>query len=268
MAAEPLRAPPWPPTGPPALPSTRRATLRDAGLAFDDRRQLAAALDAYRELGVPRRVAELEARLGPDGAGASESTGVFRREGGRVDDRVWRHDRPAEGREGPARHGLPAWAARARRGGRRPGGGAGRAPPGRPGRRRSTPPPGTPTGPGCVELDVELERADAAGDGGRGRPGRRTSGMRPCRPAGGRLRARPPVPVGRRRRERARQAATWRIRDALGRIERFTRRPSATGTRGRSGRTWRVPVYYLGYPVDGLCSRPSRRARDFLAPKG
>ena len=207
-------------------------TLRDWGLSLDDRERVTAAGAAYGELGLERRVAELEAWLAEKPV---PSANVFRREG-----EVW-----ALGYAGTmvrlkdvkGMRDLAYLLAR-------------------PGREvAAVDLAGPPEGPRqgdlggrldarataaykarLAELETTLEEADAAGDA------ERSAQAIDERDAIARELAAAYGLGGRPRRtgdsvERARQAVTWRIRDALGRIDsahpelgRHLRRSVRTGT--------------------------------------
>lgn len=209
-------------------------TLRDAGLALDDPRRLAAAVTAYRELGIDSRVAELEGRLSRSVA-APAPANVFRRDGD-----VWLlayAGTEARVKDVKGLRDLAYLLAR-------------------PGREvASVELAGSPGAPlqgdlgevvdaqareaykaRVLELDIELEEADAAGDAARSARAQAEReallaelsaalglGGRPRRAGDGG--------------ERARQAVTWRVRDAIGRVEaaspelgRHLRRSVRTGT--------------------------------------
>ncbi|HET7721658.1 MAG TPA: hypothetical protein VFK43_16935, partial [Acidimicrobiales bacterium] len=218
-------------------------TLRDAGLALGDQERLAAALALFRELGVTRRVAELEGLVAP---ATPQPANVFHRDGdvwtlgyaGRVvllkdvkglRDLATLVARP--GREVAAADlaGAPGAVAQAGLGDvlDRQARDAYKA--------------------RLLELDQELEAADAAGDAGRSAraqaeraaivgqlAGAYGLGGRPRRTGDGT--------------ERARQAVTWRIKDALARIEAV--HPELGHHLRRSVRTGTFCVYAPAEPVD------------------
>ena len=216
-------------------------TLRDAGLALGDQERLADALILFRELGVSRRVAELEGLIAP-----APPANVFHREGdvwtlgyaGRVvllKDVKGLRDLATllahPGREVAAsdlasapgavpqaglgdvvdRRGRDAYKAR------------------------------------LLELDDELEHADIAGDTERSARAHEERAAILAQLAGAYgLGGRP-----RRVRddtERARQAVTWRIRDALARIDAV--HPELGQHLRRSVRTGTFCVYASNEPVD------------------
>jgi hypothetical protein len=188
-------------------------TLRDAGVALADRDRLSAALAAYRDLGVAGRVAELDRRLG-----AAGGANVFRRDGDgwelgfggttvRVKDVKGLRDIAAllarPGREVPAVDLAGA--------------------------------PGAPQQAGLdgalddrarrayqarlVELEAELEAADIAGDAGRSDRASQERDALIAQLAGAYGLGGRPRRTGDSA-ERARQAVSWRVRDALARIGR------------------------------------------------
>ncbi|HVM04802.1 MAG TPA: AAA family ATPase [Acidimicrobiales bacterium] len=194
-------------------------TQRDAGVALDDRDRLAAALAAYRRLGMEGRVAELESLLGdhPPTDAPAPAPDRFRREG-----EVWAlayggvtaHVKDVKGMADLARLlARPgAEVAAIDLAGRRDLGGGtdlgevldARARQGYQAR--------------LVELEAELDAADAAGDGARSAAAHAerdalVAQLSAAYGLGGRPR-RAGVSS-----ERARGAVTWRIRDAIGRIE-------------------------------------------------
>ena len=218
-------------------------TLRDAGLALDDQRRLASALTAFAELDVKRRVAELSARVAP---AASEPTNIFRREGD-----VWSlgfGGRLVRLKDVKGLRDLGVLLAQ-------------------PGREvaavdlATTPGGPRQSGLGNVldtrardaykvrleELDAELDDADATGDAERST---RAQDERDAILA--QLSAAYGI-AGRPRRtgddaERARQAVTWRIRDALARIDAV--HPELGNHLRRSVRTGAFCVYDPAAPVD------------------
>ncbi len=219
--------------------------LRDAGLALGDRDRLAAALAAYRELGIDDRVAELEARLtATDDAPAPAN--VFRRDGD-----VWLLAYAGTVARLKDVKGLRDLAYLL----------------GRPGREvAAVDLAGSPGAPPqgdlgevvdaqareayrarLLELDTELEEADAAGDAPRSAQAQeeREALLAQLSAAFGL--------GGRPRRtgddgERARQAVTWRVRDAIGRVEAAS--PELGRHLRRSVRTGTFCVYDPADPVD------------------
>jgi tetratricopeptide (TPR) repeat protein len=216
-------------------------TLRDAGLAFGDQARLGAALALFRELGVTRRVTELEGRIAP-----AEPANVFHRDGD-----VWTlgyAGRVVLLKDVKGLRDLATLVAH-------------------PGREVSA--SDLASAPGAVaqaglgdvvdrqgrdaykarllELDDELEEADAAGDAERSA---RAHGEREAILAqlagayglGGR-----PRKIGAHT-ERARQAVTWRIRDALARIEAV--HPELGQHLRSSVRTGTFCVYTPNEPID------------------
>ncbi|MEW6155661.1 MAG: AAA family ATPase [Actinomycetota bacterium] len=194
--------------GAPLLVAT---TLSEGGLALHDSSRLAAALAAYRELGLGARVAELEAHL--SGTGGEN---VFRREGD-----VW--DLRFAGRSAHLKDvkGLRDLARLLER----------------PGTEMAAldlagtvgAPHQIDIGPvldegarrayraRLADLDTELEAADVAGDAARSERAQKEKEAIAAQLAGA-------VGLGGRARrmgassERARQAVTWRVRDAIGRV--------------------------------------------------
>jgi hypothetical protein len=190
-------------------------TLRDAGLALGDRARLAAALHAYRELGIEGRVGELQGRLGE----FHPSPNVFRREGEvwtlafagksvRLKDAKGLHDLAVL----LARPGLEIAAAELA--------GAIGAPRQADLGERLDEQATQAYKARLVELEAELEEADATGNAARSERAHKERAAIVAQLAaaygwGGR-----PRRVGGTD-ERARQAVSWRIRNALARIERL-----------------------------------------------
>jgi hypothetical protein len=203
-------------------------------MALDDRERLAAALVAYRELGLAGRVAELEQVLGAE-RGVAMPGNSFRKEG---DGWAVRYDgRVSRLKDVKGLRDLAVLLAQ-------------------PGREvAAVDLAGAPGAPvqgdlgaaldarakadfkaRLTELEAELEEADTAGDAARSAraEAERAAILAELAAAfglGGR-----PRPTGAHT-ERARQAVTWRIRDALARIEgadaalgRHLRRSVRTGT--------------------------------------
>jgi tetratricopeptide (TPR) repeat protein len=189
-------------------------TLRDAGVALGDRDRLAAALAAYRQLRIEGRVAELEARLGP----ATPSPNLFRRAGD-----VWTlafSGQLVRVKDAKGLHDLAVLIARP---GREVAAADLAAAPGAPRQadlgERLDEQATNAYKARLVELEAELEEADATGD-----PARSERAQKERDAILAQLAAAYGL-GGRRRRvggtdERARQAVSWRIRDALARIER------------------------------------------------
>lgn len=218
-------------------------TLRDAGLALGDPERLAAALAAYRELGIDRRVAELETRLGP---APTPSVNLFRREGD-----VW-----ALGYGGTVVRlkdlkGLRDLARLLAQPGREVAAVDLAAAPGAPRQPALGPVIDARARDAykvrLVELEAELEEADAAGDVERSVRAQAERDALVAQLAGA-------FGLGGRPRrsgdsaERARQAVTWRIREALGRIE--AAHPELGRHLRRSLRTGTFCVYDPTEPVD------------------
>ena len=211
-------------------------TLRDAGVALGDRDRLAAALAAYRELGIEGRVAELEALLSerPRDHAPPAGANVFRLEGEvwtLVFDGVTAHAKNVKGMGDLARllarPGAEVAAVELAGSAAAAGGDLGevldvQARNAYKARLRA--------------LEAELDGADAAGDGPRSAAAQEERDallgqLSAALGLGGRPR-RAAVST-----ERARGAATWRIRDAIGRVEavhpslgRHLRRSVRTGT--------------------------------------
>ena len=216
-------------------------TLRDAGLALGDQERLRAALTLFLELGISRRVAELEDRVTP-----APPANVFRREGD-----VWTlgyAGRVVLLKDVKGLRDLATLVAR-------------------PGREvaasdlASAPGAVTQAGLGDVvdhrardaykarllELDDELEEADAAGDAERSARAHQEREAIVGQLAGAYGLGGRPRRVGDDT-ERARQAVTWRIRDALARVEAV--HPELGQHLGRSVRTGTFCVYAPNEPVD------------------
>jgi tetratricopeptide (TPR) repeat protein len=216
-------------------------TLRDAGLALADQDRLRAALALFRELGVPRRVAELEARIAP-----ATPANVFRREGD-----VWTlgyAGRVVLLKDVKGLRDLATLVAH-------------------PGREvaaselASAPGAVVQAGLGDVvdrrardaykarllELDDELQEADAAGDAERSARAHEERAAILAQLAGAYGLGGRPRRVGADT-ERARQAVTWRIRDALARIEAV--HPELGQHLRRSVRTGTFCVYAPNESVD------------------
>jgi tetratricopeptide (TPR) repeat protein len=218
-------------------------TLRDAGVALADRDRLSAALAAYRDLGVDGRVVELDRWLGAHGARGSN---VFRRDGDgwelgfggttvRVKDVKGLRDIAAllacAGREvaavdlagtpgAPQQAGLDkvlddqarrAYKAR------------------------------------LVELEAELEAADSAGDAGRSDRAQQEHDALVAQLTGAYGLGGRPRRTGDST-ERARQAVSWRVRDALARIGRV--HPDLAEHLRSSVHTGAFCVYQPTGPVD------------------
>jgi hypothetical protein len=191
-------------------------TLRDAGMSLGDRERIAAALDAYRDLRIESRIAEVEAWLSARPPRAA--VGVFRREGD-----VW-----TLGYDGTLVRlkdlkGLRDLAALLARPRQEVHVTAFIAAPEAPRQRDVGGQLDTRARAAykarLAELATELEAADASGDP------RRSARAQDEREAIVAELARAYGRGGRPRRvgdtdERARQAVSWRIRDALTRIER------------------------------------------------
>ncbi len=216
-------------------------TLRDAGVALGDRERLAAALSAYRDLGIEGQVAELEARLG-----AVAAPNVFRCEGA-----VW--TLAFDGKLVRVKHvkGLHDLAVLLARRGQEVTAAELAAAPGAPpqadlGERldeRAT----RAYKARLRELEAELALADAAGDAARSEGAQKEYDALVAQLAGA-------YGLGGRRRriggsdERARQAVSWRVRDALTRIERV--HPELARHLRDSVRTGTLCVYDPGEPVE------------------
>jgi hypothetical protein len=218
-------------------------TLRDAGVALADRDRLSAALAAYRDLGVDGRVVELERLLG---AHKVRSSNVFRRDGDvwdlsfggatvRLRDVKGLRDIAAllacPGREVPAVDlaGAPGAPQQGDLGGVLDEQ-ARRAYKAR-----------------LVELGAELEAADAAGDAGRSSRAQREHAALVAQLAGAYGLGGRPRRTGDSA-ERARQAVSWRVRDAMARIERV--HPDLAEHLRRSVRTGASCVYEPAGPID------------------
>ncbi|MDP1805840.1 MAG: tetratricopeptide repeat protein, partial [Acidimicrobiales bacterium] len=219
-------------------------TLRDAGLALGDQKRLGAALTLFRELGVRRRVSELEGLIAPAPASAPPAN-VFHRErdvwtlgyAGRVvllKDVKGLRDLATlvayPGRELAAAElaGAPGAVAQAGLGDVLD--------------RRARDAYKTR----LLELDEELEEADAAGDAERSARAHdeRNAILGQLAGAYG-LGGRPRMTGDHT--ERARQAVTWRIRDALARVEAV--HPELGQHLRRSVRTGMFCVYAPTEPV-------------------
>ena len=218
-------------------------TLRDAGLALGDGERLTASLAAYRELGVKRRVAELEAELARRDRA---SPNVFRREDG-----VWALGFDGELVRLKDAKGLRDLAVLLARPGHEIAAVDLAAAPGAPPQRaldnqvdaRAT----HAYKARLAELEGELEQADRAGDAHRSERAQQerdaiVAQLAAAYGLGGR-----PRRVGGSD-ERARQAVSWRIRDALTRIERV--HPQLAGHLRRAVRTGTFCVYDPPDPVD------------------
>lgn len=219
------------------------AALRDAGVALGDRDRMMAAQRAYRDLGITRQVAALEASLASNPPAAIS---VFRRDG-----EVWTF--VFDGRTARLKHvkGLGDLAFLLAR----------------PGREISAYDlAGTPGGPleddagevldararaayraRLAQIDAELEHADISGDdtlSARAHHEREAllAQLSAAVGLGGR-----PRRVGATA-ERARQAVTWRVRDALRRIEAV--HPELGEHLRRSVRTGTYCAYAPPDPVD------------------
>jgi tetratricopeptide (TPR) repeat protein len=217
------------------------ATLRDAGLALGDQERLGAALTLFRELGVSRRVAELDGLIAP-----AQPANVFHREGD-----VWTlgyAGRVVLLKDVKGLRDLATLIAH-------------------PGREvaasdlASAPGAVPQAGLGDVvdrraraaykarllELDGELEEADRAGDTERSARAHEERAAILGQLAGAYGLGGRPRRIGDDT-ERARQAVTWRIRDALARVEAV--HPPLGQHLRRSVRTGTFCVYAPDEPVD------------------
>ena len=218
-------------------------TLRDAGIALDDLERLESALATYRDLGLDGRVAELERLVGTRRSGAAN---VFRRDGEvwevafagttvRLKDAKGLRDvafllaRP--GRDVPAVDLAGA--------------------------------PGAPQQGGVGDLlddqarraykqrlaalDAELAAADVTGDDARSARAQEERDALVAQLAGAYGLGGRPRRTGDST-ERARQAVSWRVRDALARIERV--HPDLAGHLRRSVRIGATCAYEPATPID------------------
>ena len=218
-------------------------TLRDAGVALADPDRLSAARAAYRDLRVNARVLELEQLLGTHGG---RSPNVFRRDGD-----VWELSFAGTTVRLKDVKGLRDIAALLARPGREV---------------HAVDLAGAPGAPQqgdvgevldeqarraykarLVELEAELETADAAGDARRSARAQQERNALVAQLAGAFGRGGRPRRTGDSS-ERARQAVSWRVRDALARIERA--HPDLAEHLRRSVRTGASCVYEPAGPVD------------------
>lgn len=220
-------------------------TLRDAGLALGDQHRLASALALFRELAVSRRVAELEGLLAPAPA-PPPAANVFHREGD-----VWTLSyagRDVLLKDVKGLRDLATLVAQPRR------------------EVAAADLAGAPGGVAqaglgdaldhrardaykarLLDLDQQLEDADAAGDAERSAQAQQERDAILAQLAGAYGLGGRPRRVGDDA-ERARQAVTWRIRDALARVEAV--HPELGRHLRQSVRTGSFCVYAPADPVD------------------